>query len=84
MNRGDNETPAGSSCGGMYKIRAQVMCEVNVRCERSEDKVYSGGAEAPDTNKAKRAVRVCKNRRDKDKIRFKDSKKLVEGQPVIK
>ena len=63
MNRGDNNTPAGSSCGGLYNIRAQDMCVIDVMCERSNGTVYSGGAEAP----ARRAVRVIEIRKDAEK-----------------
>ena len=80
MNRGDNETPAGSSCGGMYKIRAQVMCEINVESERSEGTVYRCGAEAPDTINARRAVCVKKIRKDTAKMISQESKVLEEGQ----
>ena len=79
MNRGDIDTPAGSSCGGWY-IRARNMCDIDVRCERSNGTVYSGGAEVP----ARRPVRVIGIRRDEKKIRSQESKQLEEGQLVTK
>ena len=76
MNRGDIDTPAGSSCGGLH-IRAQDMCVINVRCERRNGTVYSGGAEEP----ARRSARVIGiKRKETEKMRSRNSKELVEGQ----
>ena len=71
MNRGDIDTPAGSSCGGLH-IRARDMCDIDVRCERRNGTVYSVGAEAL----ARRPVRVIGKRKDEMKIRSRDSKEL--------
>ena len=71
MNRGDIDTPAGSSCGGLH-IRARDMCDIDVRCERRNGTVYSVGAEAL----ARRPVRVIGKRKDDMKIRSRDSKEL--------
>ena len=65
MNRGGNGTPAGSTCGGMYKIGAQDMCGIDVMCERNNGTVYSVGAEAH----ARRSVRVIGKRKDRKKMR---------------
>ena len=75
MNRGGNEPPAESASGGMYSKVARD------RCEDQLGTVYSCGTEAPDTNKARRDVRVNRRRGEKKKIRFKEDKKLVEDQP---
>ena len=79
MNRGENGTPAGSSYGGLY-IRAQDICVIDVRCERSNGTVYSGGAEAP----ARRSVCVIGKRKDEKKMRSQESKELEEGQLATK
>ena len=41
MNRGGNETPAGSTYGGMYIKGAQDMCDFGVRCEINNGTVYN-------------------------------------------
>ena len=78
MNRGGDEPSAESASGGMYSKVARDMCEDQLGTE------YSCGTEAPDTNKARRDVRVNRRRREKNKIRFKDNKTLVEDQPCKK
>ena len=80
MNRGGNETPAGSTCGGMYRKGAQDMCDIDVRCERNNGTVYSGGAEAH----ARRSVRVIGKTKDKRKMRSRDSKVPEERQQATK
>ena len=76
MNRGVKGTPAGSSCGGLH-IRAQDMCVIDVKCERSGGTVYSGGAEEP----ARRSARVIGiKRKETEKMRSRNSKELVECQ----
>ena len=79
MNRGDIDTPAGSSCGGLH-IRARDICDIDVRCERRNGTVYSVGAEAL----ARRPVRVIGKRKDEMKIRSRDSKELEERQQAAK
>ena len=79
MNRGDIDTPAGSSCGGLH-IRARDMCVIDVMCERSNGTVYSDGAEAP----ARRSVCVIGKRKDEKKMRSQESKELEEGQLATK
>ena len=79
MNRGDIDTPAGSSCGGLH-IGAQDICVIDVRSERKEGTVYSGGAEVH----ARHPVRVIGKRKDDMKIRSQDSKELEERQQATK
>ena len=80
MNRGGNETPAGSTCGGMYKIGAQDMCGIDVMCERNNGTVYSVGAEAH----ARRSVRVIGKIKDIMKMRSQESKAPGEGRQATK
>ena len=74
MNRGGNETPAGSTCGGMYIKGAQDMCDFDVRCERNNGTVYSVGAEGL----ARRPARVIGKRKEDTKIRFQVGTELEE------
>ena len=80
MNRGGNETPAGSTCGGMYKIGAQDMCGIDVMCERNDGTVYSVGAEAH----ARRSVRVIGKIKDRMKMRSQEIKAPEEGRQASK
>ena len=84
MNRGGNEPPAGSTCGGMYRTGAQSMCEENVMCVGKVCTGYKSGAEASVASMARRAARVNKTRGEEEKIRSKDSKKPAEGRPCKK
>ena len=56
------------------------MCDIDVKCERRNGTVYSGGAEAP----ARRSVRVIGIRKDEKKMRSQESKELEEGQLATK
>ena len=75
MNRGDIDTPAGSSCGGLH-IRAQDICGLDVRCDRKNGTVYSVGAEAT----ARRPARVRGKRKEEMKKRSRESEEPKERQ----
>ena len=68
MNRGGNEPSTESACGGMYSKDVQDMCEDQVCIDGG------CGTEAPAKINTRRDVRVNKMRKDRKKIRFKDSK----------
>ena len=72
MNRGGNEPPAGSTCGGMYRTGAQSMYEENVKCVGNVCTGHNSGAEAPDASKARRTARVKKIRWEEEKIESTD------------